>query len=224
MTAKAAFSGSGTTVTPSSSVAVLEPWIAERLHPLSDFHPATRRLRSDYDLNPHARPLSAGPLHPAAVLVPLVEREGGLTVLLTRRADTLKRHSGQVAFPGGRCDPGETPWDTALREAEEEIGLDRGFVRLAGMADPYETVTSFTVTPIVGFVRPGFVVRVSEAEVAEVFETPFAWLMDPANHERREGTAPDGSARRYYVMPHQGRMIWGATAGMLRGLYERLFG
>lgn len=224
MRTQAAPRESGSIVTPCSSVAVLEPWITDRLHPLSEYDPAARRLRSDYDLNPHARPLMAGPLHPAAVLVPLVEREAGLTVLLTRRADTLKRHSGQVAFPGGRCDPGETPWDTALREAEEEIGLDRAFVRLVGMADPYETVTSFTVTPVVGFVRPGFQVRAAEAEVAEVFETPFAWLMDPANHERREGTAPDGSARRYYVMPHDGRMIWGATAGMLRGLYETLFG
>jgi 8-oxo-dGTP pyrophosphatase MutT (NUDIX family) len=212
------------TVTPSSPVEVLEPWIIGRLHPLADYDPATRRVRSDYDLNPEALRRPAGPLHPAAVLAPLVERPDGLTVLLTRRADTLARHSGQIAFPGGRADPGEAPWQTALREAQEEIGLDPSFVRVAGLADPYETVTGFSITPVVGFVRPGFQIEPHAAEVAEVFESPFAFLMDPANHERRVHEGTDGLRRHYYAMPHEGRFIWGATAGMLRALYERLFG
>lgn len=212
-------------MSPDAAVADLEPWIATRLHPLQAYDPASRTLRSDYDLNPDmARLQRTGGLAAAAVLVPLVERPQGLSVLLTRRSDTLRNHSGQVAFPGGRCDPGETPWGTALREAQEEVGLDPAFVRLAGLGDPYETVTRYVVTPVVGFVRPGFVVSPAEAEVAEVFEVPFAWLMDAANHELREGVAPDGTPRRYYVMPHDGRMIWGATAGMLRALHDRLFG
>ncbi len=211
-------------VTPSSPVEVLEPWIAARLHPLADYDPATHRLRSDYDLNPQMGVAGAAPLQSAAVLAALVEREQGLTLLLTRRADTLARHSGQVALPGGRCDPGEPPWDTALREAWEEIGLDPGFVRVVGLGDQYETGSGFSITPVVGFVRPGFEIRASADEVAEVFETPFAFLMDPANHEVRTHCADDGSRRRFYAIPNEGPKIWGATAGMLKGLYERLFG
>jgi 8-oxo-dGTP pyrophosphatase MutT (NUDIX family) len=211
-------------VSPSSPVEVLEPWIAAHLHPLADYDPATRQVRSDYDLNPEAVRRHTGPLHPAAVLAPLVERPEGLTVLLTRRADSLTRHSGQIAFPGGRAEPGEAPWETALREAEEEIGLDPSFVRVAGLADPYETVTGFSITLVVGFVRPGFELRPHAGEVAEIFESPFAFLMDPANHQRRVQEGTDGLRRHYYAMPHDGRFIWGATAGMLRALYERLFG
>ncbi len=210
-------------VSPTAPVAVLEPWIRSRLQPLDAFSPDVRGARSDYDLHPKADRPSA-PTHAAAVLAPLVERAEGLTVLLTRRADTLSRHSGQVAFPGGRCDPGEPPWDTALREAEEEIGLDRRFVRLAGLGDSYETVTGFHITLVVGLVRPGFTLKLSPAEVAEVFETPFAFLMDPANHQRRSMQDQAGLTRFYYAMPHGDRLIWGATAGMLRSLYERLFG
>ena len=210
--------------TPSSPVEVMEPWIAARLHPLTDYDPATHRLRSDYDLNPQMRTAASAPLASAAVLVGLVEREQGLNLILTRRADTLTRHSGQVALPGGRRDPGEAPWETALREAWEEIGLDPALVRVVGLGDLYETGSGFCITPVVGFVRPGFKVAASAAEVAEVFETPFAFLMDPSNHELHTHRNDDGSDRRYYAMPHDGRDIWGATAGMLRGLYERLFG
>ena len=109
----------------------------------------------------------------AAVLVPLVERDTGLTVLLTRRSDSLKRHSGQVAFPGGKADPGEAPVDTALRETWEEIGLDGAFIRPLGVADTYETGTGFAITPVVALVRPGFTLLRHEVEVAEIFETPF---------------------------------------------------
>jgi 8-oxo-dGTP pyrophosphatase MutT (NUDIX family) len=212
-------------VTPHTPLDRLKPWLVARLHPLSDYDPLSRTLRSDFDLNPDLDGRKAiHALAPAAVLVPLVERAEGLSVILTRRADSLARHSGQIAFPGGRCDPGETPWATALREAQEEIGLDPAFVAVCGLGDPYETVTGFCVTPVVGFVSPGFTLNAAPAEVAEVFETPFGFLMDPANHERRFHEGLDGQRRRYYAMPYQDRFIWGATAGMLRSLYERLFG
>lgn len=211
-------------VTPRDPVQELEPWIAARLHPITTYDPRAGRVRSDFDLQPEGWPRPAGPLNPASVLVGLVERETGLTVLLTRRSDALKRHSGQIAFPGGRADPGETPWETALREAEEEIGLNRRFVRVAGLGDPYETVTGFSITPVVGFVSPGFSLAAREAEVAEIFETPFAFLMDPENHERRARDFGDGLKRHYYAMAYEERLIWGATAGILRALYERLFG
>ncbi len=205
-------------------VELLEPWVRSRLHPIEGGGGHVARPRSDYDLGPDGRRAAAADLlQPAAVLVGLVERPEGLNVLLTRRADTLSRHSGQIAFPGGRCDPGESPTEAALREAEEEVGLDRSFVRLAGLGDRYETVTGFSITPVVGFVTPGFTLAPSAAEVAEVFETPFAFLMDPANHERRVHEASDGRRRQYYAMPHGQRFIWGATAGMLRALHDTLF-
>ncbi len=209
---------------PSAPLAVLEPWIAQRLHPLSDYDPVAHQMRSDFDLNPHlAPPLAVDDvLMSAAVLIALVERPEGLSVILTRRAETLSRHSGQIAFPGGRVEPGETPWAAAVREAQEEIALDPALVRVMGLGDPYRTVTSFEVVPVVGFVRPDFVLRASEAEVAEIFETPFAFLMDPANHQKRSLQGPQGE-RCYYAMPYGDRFIWGATAGMLRSLYERLF-
>lgn len=201
----------------------IEALIRSRLHPLEAYDPVTRKVRSDRELSPEGWPKPTGPLHPAAVLIPLVEREEGLTVLLTRRAEGMRNHSGQIAFPGGRADPGEAPWDTALREAEEEIGLGAGFVRLAGLTDPYETVTGFSITPVVGFVRPGFTLTLEAAEVAEVFEAPFAFIMDPANHERRSRDFGDGLDRQFFAIAHEDRLIWGATAGMLRMLYERLF-
>lgn len=211
--------------TPRSPLQQLKPWIVSRLRPLADGDPAASPFHSDHDLNPHlAGRVQGRPLTPAAVLAALVERPQGLSVILTRRADSLSRHAGQIAFPGGRCEPGETSWGAALREAHEEIGLDPALVAVAGLGDPYETVTGFCVTPVVGFVQPGFQILSAPAEVAEVFETPFAFLMDPANHERRFHDGVDGARRRFYAMPYGDRLIWGATAGMLRGLYERLFG
>ena len=203
----------------------LRAWIESRLDPIESYDPAARSWSSDFDLNPGMAPGPDGrPLSPAAVLVPLVEHEDGVTVLLTRRADTLRSHTGQIALPGGRCDPGEQPWETALREAQEEIGLEPGFVTLAGMSTAYQTGSGFDITPVVGFVRPGFTLEPNPAEVADIFEAPFAFLMNPDNHEQRSITAPDGALRHFYAMPYQERLIWGATAGMLRALYERLFG
>jgi 8-oxo-dGTP pyrophosphatase MutT (NUDIX family) len=209
-------------ITPSSPLAALEPHIAARLRPLDAWRAVTT-VRSDFDLNPGERP-DRGPLTPAAVLVGLVEGDDGLSVLLTRRADALRRHSGQVAFPGGRMEPGETPAETALRESFEEVGLDRRFVRLAGLGDVYETGTGFSITPVVGFIRPGFELTPFDAEVAEIFQLPFAFLMDPENHQLRAMTAADGGERRFYAMEREGRVVWGATAGMIRGLQARLFG
>ena len=146
-------------------------------------------------------------------------------MLLTRRADTLRRHTGQVAFPGGRCDPGETPWETALREAQEEIGLDPTHVELVGLSTPYRTAgTGYQITPVVGFVSPGFTLTPNPDEVADIFETPFGFLMDPANLEQQERETPAGDRRRFYAATWEGQYIWGATAGMLRALYDRLYG
>jgi 8-oxo-dGTP pyrophosphatase MutT (NUDIX family) len=202
----------------------LRDWISRRLDPLDDVEP-TEPVHSDFDLNQTWRPADPdAPLTLAAVLVPLVLREEGVTVLLTRRADTLRNHTGQVALPGGRRDPGEKLWQTALREAEEEIGLDRAFVELIGLSSPYRTGSNYLVTPVVGMVRPGFTLTPNPSEVADIFETPFGFLMDPENYEQHEWTSPQGAVRRFYATTHEDRYIWGATAGMLRGLYERLYG
>ncbi len=208
-------------VDPRSPVEQLEPWIASRLHPLTEQTP-DGEVPLESGLNDDW-PRPDGPFKPAAVLVPLVGRPSGLHVILTRRAESLRNHSGQIALPGGRSDEGETPWETALREAQEEIGLDPAFVNLVGMGDRFEMVTGFAITPVVGFVRPGFSIAPAEAEVAEVFETPFGFLMDPGNHEVRERDFGDGRLRRYYAISHDDREIWGATAWILRSIYLRLF-
>jgi 8-oxo-dGTP pyrophosphatase MutT (NUDIX family) len=201
----------------------LRDWIARHLDPLHDEPPVNGVFMSDHGLAPlAAEPLTE--LVPAAVLVGLIERDHGLSVLLTRRADTLRRHTGQVAFPGGRMDPGETVWQTALREAEEEVGLHPDFVSLAGLSTPYRTGTGYLVTPVVGFIAEGFSLIPNPDEVADVFETPFGFLMDPSNHEEHERELPTGDKRRFYAMTHEDRFIWGATAGMLRALYDRLYG
>jgi len=198
-------------------------WITARLDPIDLYDPSLADpVRSDFDLNPGLRMENPHALRPAAVLVGLVEREEGLTVLLTRRADTLRSHTGQIAFPGGRCDAGETPWQTALREAQEEVGLDPGFVSLAGLLQGYQTVTGFHVTPVVGFIDPRASLVPSPEEVADVFETPFDFLMNPENHQRQSRETPSGERRHFYAMPWNDRFIWGATAGMLRAFYDRL--
>lgn len=197
--------------------------VAAVLDPMSD-EPAVPG-QSDFDLNPDARPAEARELRPAAVLVPIVERPEGETFLLTRRSDSLRNHTGQIAFPGGRVDPGETVAEAALREAEEEVALDRSFVELVGQLTPYETVTGYVVTPVVGFVRPGFSLTPNPDEVAEVFEAPFDFLMNPDNHLRHFREPMEGGPRRYfYAMPYEDYYIWGATAGMLRGFFDRLNG
>lgn len=159
-------------------------------------------------------------LMPAAVLIAVTDRaEPG--VILTRRTDTLRRHAGQVAFPGGRLDPGEDAVTAALREAEEEIALPRTSVVLVGPADRYVTVTGFEVTPVIGVIPPDVPLTPAAGEVADWFEVPLAHLLDPANHLERE-TDWQGSRRSYYEIPWQDRRIWGATAAMIVNLSHRL--
>ncbi|THD81907.1 MAG: CoA pyrophosphatase [Phenylobacterium sp.] len=198
-------------------------WVASHLDPLEEGDPATTLHNSDHDLLPGWSPPDT-PLTPASVLVALVQRGLSLSVILTRRSDTLRRHTGQIALPGGRRDPGETPWQTALREAHEEVGLDPAFVSLAGLSTPYRTGTGYLITPVVGFVRPGFTLTANPDEVADIFETPFGFLMDPANYEQQERALPTGELRRFYAATYEDRYIWGATAGILRALYDRLYG
>jgi 8-oxo-dGTP pyrophosphatase MutT (NUDIX family) len=167
----------------------------------------------------------ASPEHaPAAVLVPLIERPEGLSVLLTLRTPHLRRHPGQIALPGGRADPGETPWETALREAWEEVGLDPALVEVAGLSEPFWTRTGYVITPVVGFVSPTPTLTPNPDEVAELFEVPFDFLMDAANHESSLREFPDGVTREVWAMPYQDRHIWGVTAMLLRALHERLYG
>ncbi|OFZ73269.1 MAG: coenzyme A pyrophosphatase [Betaproteobacteria bacterium RBG_16_64_9] len=159
---------------------------------------------------------------PAAVLVPVVDRENGMTVLFARRTAHLQDHAGQISFPGGRTEPGdESPLATALRETEEEIGLERGCVEILGRLPDYRTGTGFRITPVVGLVRPPLELRPDDFEVAEVFEVPLGFLLDPSNHQRNS-MMRDGHRREFYAMPYRHYYIWGATAGILMNLYSVL--
>lgn len=159
-----------------------------------------------------------GPLRAAAVLVPIVLRVPEPTVLLTRRTAHLHHHPGQVSFPGGRVEPEDlSPVDTALRETEEETGLKRAHIELLGCLPLYRTGTGFEVTPVVGLVTPPFELLPDPFEVAEVFEVPLSFLLDPANHQRHR-LEVRGQDREYYAMPYGDYFIWGATAGMLVSL------
>jgi 8-oxo-dGTP pyrophosphatase MutT (NUDIX family) len=158
----------------------------------------------------------------AAVLVPIVDRPDGLTVLLTLRASHLKHHAGQISFPGGRIESQDlSPWDAALRESQEEIGLPREFVTLAGYLPNHMVISGYKITPVVGFVQPGFELKLDATEVEDVFEVPLAFVLDPANHLPRERTYQEFTVITY-EMPYQGRRIWGATAHMLVSLYRLL--
>jgi 8-oxo-dGTP pyrophosphatase MutT (NUDIX family) len=162
------------------------------------------------------------PRVPAAVLVPLVERETGLTVLLTQRAETLKDHAGQISFPGGRIEPDDQDaWHAALRESFEEIGLLPDFVEFAGYLPDHHVITGFRVTPVVGFVNPEYQLRIAEAEVHDVFEVPLDFILDAANHRSRQRKLGDLTIEVHDI-PYGGRNIWGATAGMLMTLRRML--
>lgn len=161
-------------------------------------------------------------IRPAAVLVPVVDRDDELTVLFTRRTAHLHDHAGQISFPGGRAEEGDpSPGDTALRETAEEIGLAPGRVSILGQLGEYITVTGYRVTPVVGLVTPPFELKLDDFEVAEAFEVPLAHLLDPANHQRNL-LVHEGTERYYYAMPYGRHYIWGATAGMLMNLYAHL--
>lgn len=163
-------------------------------------------------------------LTPAAVLVPVIQRPEGLTVLFTQRTSHLNDHAGQVSFPGGRCEESDvSPVVTALRETEEEIGLGRELIEVVGILPEYRTGTGFSVIPVVGLVQPPFDLTLDSFEVAEVFETPLSFLLDQANHQRHSMEI-GGVLRHYYAMPYEGYFIWGATAGMLVSLRSLLYG
>ncbi len=197
----------------------LDSRLRARLDPLDRI---TDAQRSDRDLNPDwVAPETE--LRPAAVLAPIIMRPQGWTMLFTQRAEETPAHPGQISFPGGRVQASDQgPLDTALRETFEEIGLERARIEALGAFDRYETGTGYRITPVVGLIAPGFELKLDPREVASVFEAPLSFLFDPANHERREGEWR-GIKRTYYAMPYEGHFIWGATAGMIRALYQRLY-
>ena len=169
-----------------------------------------------------AKRQAAGKITRAAVLIPLLLKESGLSVLLTQRTNHLRDHAGQISFPGGRMDPEDlSPDDTALRESQEEMGLDPKRVEIIGYLPQYLTVSGYSVTPVVGLVQPQEEYVLDEFEVADVFEVPLHFLLDPANHQIRLCQSEQGG-RRFYSIPYENRFIWGATAGMLRNLYHLL--
>jgi 8-oxo-dGTP pyrophosphatase MutT (NUDIX family) len=189
-------------------------WIAERLR-------LGRQLPDDPDFLGYAHPPDH-PATPAAVLVPLINRPEGITVVLTQRTAHLNDHAGQISFPGGRVDAGDVDRvHTALRETEEETGLAREGVRVIGQLSDYDIPSGFRVTPVVGWIEPPVSFDPDPFEVAEVFEVPLTHFLDPANHQRHSDEVR-GRRRNYYAMPYRGRNIWGATAGMLYSLYRVL--
>ena len=205
------------------SLGTLRERLIERLAPVEGWSHELPPRRSDFDLNPDlTRP--ARELRPAAVLIAVVARPEGATVLMTRRADTLTSHTGQIAFPGGRLDRGETALQAALREAWEEVALDAATVEVLGLGDPYESGSGFLITPVIGWLAEPPITAPSPDEVAEVFEAPWDFLMDVANH-RRDFLEPEPGLRRWFwAMPWEERYIWGVTAGILRALRDRLYG
>lgn len=186
--------------------------------------PATRDGPSDYDLNPDLDrdfPRAAVP-RPAAVLVPVIAR-ATLTMLFTQRADALPSHAGQIAFPGGKVEPTDRDVvETAQREAEEEIGLNRSLTKPLGYLDPYLTGTGFRIIPVVALVEPRFELKLDPSEVTAAFEVPLDFLMNAENHQRHSRTFR-GQERFYHAMAYEDRYIWGATAGILKNMHERFF-
>jgi 8-oxo-dGTP pyrophosphatase MutT (NUDIX family) len=198
---------------PHSPDIVSESWLRARFAAPRAFEPVTT---GDGHLFHRDREI-----RDAAVLVPVVSHDDELSVLFTRRTAHLHDHAGQISFPGGRAEGGESPRDTALRETAEEIGLDSTRVEVLGHLSEYTTVTGYRVTPVVGLVQRPFELRPDDFEVAEVFEVPLAFLLDPANHQRNQ-LIHEGLERHYYAMPYGPYYIWGATAGMLMNLYAFL--
>jgi 8-oxo-dGTP pyrophosphatase MutT (NUDIX family) len=180
--------------------------------------------RGDHDTDPVKHAIAeVRPIRPAAVLVPVVDRAEP-TVLLTQRTAALPDHAGQIAFPGGKIDPhDETPLAAAVREAEEEIGLDRRHIHAIGYLDLYMTTLGYRIVPTVARVEPGFHLTLNASEVDDAFEVPLAFLMQPDNHQRHSRPWK-GLTRTYYAIPFAERYIWGVTAGILRNLYDRIYG
>ena len=186
--------------------------------------PHTDTGYGDHTLNPDMHGMVAqNRLRDAAVLIPVVNRGAAATVLLTQRAAALRSHSGQVAFPGGRIDPTDTSAEhAALRETFEEIGLPAELIEVVGRMPDYVTGSGYRIVPVLGIIQPGFELVINDAEVDAAFEVPLGFLMDAANH-KRESRIWLERERFYYTMPYGDRFIWGATAGIIRTLYERLY-
>ena len=177
----------------------------------------------DYKINPGAETgLDGLELKDAAVLIPVVENGDDARVIFTQRTSSLRKHSGQIAFPGGKLDADETPEFAALREAEEEIGLARHFVDVIGHLPSIPVLSGFRITPVLATVRPGFVLVPNPDEVESVFDVPLSFLMTPENHVQESGLFRN-YRRNYYAMPYQDWRIWGITAGIVRSVYERLY-
>lgn len=193
-------------------------WITERFR--ADTPNPVKKDWGDYLLNPRIG--QADNLIPAAVLIPVVNREDELKVLFTRRAANLAQHAGQISFPGGHIEESDNePIDAALRETEEEVGLPRHHIDVIGQLENYISRTGFEITPIVGVIEPPFTVVPQPSEVAEVFEVPLSFLLNPENHHRHTREI-SGENREFYAMPYGEYYIWGVTAGILVNLYEYL--
>ena len=178
---------------------------------------------SDFDLNPgYEANFVMPPVYRLAAVLMVIVARAEPHVLFTQRTATLTKHAGQIAFPGGIVDAGDTsPLMTALRETHEEVGLTPTLIKPLGYLDCYRTGTGYVITPVVGVIEPGFVLTLNAREVESAFEVPLAFLLDPANHQIDRRTM-QGIERQFYAIPHQGRYIWGATAGIIRNMYERL--
>ncbi len=209
---------------PVDALAGEAPLAPERLHPEWLRARFAQPPPWDPELSDESRYNRRPDPTPASVLIPLVVREAGLSMLLTQRTAHLTDHAGQISFPGGRAEVHDvSAIDTALRETEEEIGLERHHVEVIGTLPDYFTITGYRVTPVVALVAPPFELKADDNEVAEIFEVPLAFLMDGMNHQRHAMDLPEGAGRRtFYAMPYKHFFIWGATAGMLRNLFHLL--
>jgi 8-oxo-dGTP pyrophosphatase MutT (NUDIX family) len=206
--------------------ATIEPFSAEdfRRRAAAATHPDDGDEFGDHRLNPDLRDMIVRPgLRDAAVLIPVVNHDEGATVILTQRTAMMRSHSGQIAFPGGKIDPEDrSPEAAALREADEEIGLDEAHVDIIGRLPDYVSGSGYRIAPVLSIVRPGFDLTINPYEVDDAFEVPLAFLMDPANH-RQQSRVWNDRERFFYEMPFGERYIWGVTAGIIRTLYERLY-
>ena len=195
-----------------------------RRRALIEREPPEANFYGDHQLNPDFRELVVRPdLRAAAVMIAAVDYPDGASLILTKRTDRLRNHAGQIAFPGGRIDPEDvSPEAAALRETEEEIGLDRSRIEVLGRLPDYSTGSGFRIAPVLGIIQPGFQLALKSDEVDAAFEVPLAFLMDPANHARGSRMWQERE-RFFYEMPYGDRYIWGVTAGVIRTLYERLY-
>jgi len=210
----------------STDVAAQRPFTAEdfRTRVGRETGPFSSDEFGDHRLNPDMRHMIIKPnLRDAAVLVPVVDHKEGASVILTQRTTTLRSHSGQIAFPGGRIDPEDaSPEAAAIREADEEIGLKPDHIDVIGRLPDYVSGSGYRIAPVLSVVRPGFSLDLNPQEVDAAFEVPLSFLMDPANH-RRQSRVWNDRERFFYEMPFGDRYIWGVTAGIIRTLYERLY-